>query len=72
MKTINKTEAKQLIKDSKGLIFSATFIKVDKTHRLITARLGKRYTSKTGRAAPFKPSDYNMITAYDMRKKAFN
>ena len=71
MKTINKQKAKELIKQSKGLIFSALFIKKDNTHRLINARLGKQYTSKTGRPAPYKPQDYNLISLYDMRKKAF-
>ena len=48
MKTINKTQAKELIKESKGLIFSTTFTKVDGSHRLMNARL-KKYISKTGR-----------------------
>ena len=29
MQTINRTKAKELIKDSKGLIFSTTFVKKD-------------------------------------------
>ena len=71
MKTINRTKAKELIKESKGLIFSTTFIKKDNTsHRLMNARL-KKYISKTGRKAPYKPQDYNLIALYDMRKKAF-
>ena len=71
MKTINKQEAKELIKESKGLIFSATFTKKDGTNRIMSARLGKRYTPTTGKAAPYKPEQYNLLPAYDMRKKAF-
>ena len=70
MQTINKTQAKELIKDSKGLIFAATFTKKDGSHRLMNARTGKQYTP-TGKAAPYKPQDYNMITVYDMKIKAF-
>ena len=71
MQTINKQEAKQLIEESKGLIFSATFTKVDGSNRIMNARLGKKYTPKTNRAAPFKANDYNLLPAYDMRIKAF-
>ena len=35
MKTINKHKAKELIKNSKGLIFAATFTKKDGTHRSV-------------------------------------
>ena len=70
MKTINRNKAKELIKQSKGLIFAATFTKKDGTHRLMNARTGKQYTP-TGKAAPYKAEDYNLIALYDMRKKAF-
>ena len=70
MITINRTKAKELIKESKGLIFAATFTKKDLSSRMMLARLGKKYTP-TGRKAPYKPSDYNLISLYDMRKKAF-
>ena len=71
MQTINKTTAKELIKGSKGKIFSTTFLKKDNTIRTLTSRTGKQYKSKTGKKAPYKPSDYNLIALYDMRKKAF-
>ena len=70
MQTINKTTAKELIKDSKGKIFSTSFIKKDNTIRTLTSRTGKQYTP-TGNKAPYKPKDYNLIALYDMRKKAF-
>ena len=56
MKTINKTTAKELIKESKGKIFSTTFVKKDNTIRTLTSRTGKQYTP-TGRKAPYKPVD---------------
>jgi len=71
MKTINRTRAKELIKESKGLIFSTTYIKKDNTVRTLTSRTGKQYASKTGKKQPYKPEEYNLITLYDMRKKAF-
>jgi hypothetical protein len=71
MQTINRNKAKELIKQSKGLIFSTTFLKKDNTIRTLTSRTGKQYKSKTGKKAPYKPSDYNLIPLYDMRKKAF-
>ena len=71
MQTINRTRAKELIKESKGLIFSATFTKKDGVNRLIQARTGKKYKSKTGKKQSYKPEDYNLIPLYDMRKKAF-
>ena len=70
MKTINRNKAKELIKDSKGLIFSATFTKKDLSSRMMLARLGKKYTP-TGKKAPYKAEDYNLIPLYDMKKKAF-
>ena len=70
MQTINKTKAKELIKDSKGLIFAATFTKKDGSHRLMNARTGKKYTP-TGKKAPYKAEDYNLLPVYDMKIKAF-
>ena len=70
MKTINRNKAKELIKESKGLIFAATFTKKDGSHRLMNARTGKKYRP-TGRKAPYKAEGFNLIPLYDMRKKAF-
>jgi len=71
MKTINTDKAKELIKETNGLIFSSTFIKKDNTIRTLTARLGKKYKSKTGKAAPYKAKEFNLLPVYDMRIKAF-
>tara|TARA_R110000796_G_scaffold229976_1_gene347465 strand:+ start:288 stop:566 length:279 start_codon:yes stop_codon:yes gene_type:complete len=71
MKIINRSKAKELIKESKGLIFSTTYIKQNNTIRTLTSRTGKQYKSKTGRKAPYKAEDHNLLPLYDMRKKAF-
>ncbi len=71
MKSISTDKAKELIKESKGLIFSTTFIKKDNTIRTLTARIGKQYKPKTDRKAPYKAQNYNLLPLYDMRKKAF-
>ena len=71
MITITTDQAKELIHETKGRIFSSTFIKKDQTIRTLTARLGKKYKSKTGRAAPYKAKEYNLLPVYDMRIKAF-
>lgn len=71
MTTINKERAKELINKSNGRIFSAVFIKKDQTHRLMNARLGKHYKSKTGKAAPYKAKEFDLLPVYDMKIKAF-
>ena len=71
MNTITTDKAKELIRETNGQIFSSTFIKKDNTIRTLTARLGKKYKSKTGKSAPYKASNYNLLPVYDMRKKAF-
>ena len=71
MNIINTDRAKELISQSNGRIFSTTFIKKDNTLRTLTARLGKKYKSKTDRNAPYKAQNYNLMHLYDMRKKDF-
>ena len=71
MNTISTDRAKELIHETNGQIFSSTFIKKDNTIRTLTARTGKRYKSKTGREAPYKAQNYNLLPVYDMQIKAF-
>ena len=71
MQTINKEQAKELINQSKGRIFSATYIKKDMSKRIMNARLGKHYKSKTGKSAPYNPDKYNLKKVYDMKIKDF-
>ena len=71
MKTINRNKAKELISQSKGRIFAATFTKKDFTSRLINARLGVKYERKTDRKRPYDPSKKDLIAVYDMTKKGY-
>jgi len=71
MNIISTDRAKELISQSNGRIFSTTFIKKDNTVRTLKARIGKKYTPKTDRKAPYKAQNYNLMPLYDMRKKAF-
>jgi len=69
MNTIKKDKAKELINNSNGKIFAATFTKKDLTRRLINARLGVKYERKTDRKRPYDPSKKDLIAVYDMIKK---
>ena len=71
MNTITTDRAKELIHETNGRIFSSTFVKKDNTIRTLTCRLGKRYKSKTGKAAPYKAKEFNLLPVYDMRIKEF-
>lgn len=71
---ISKETAKQLIFDTikvnNGQIFSVKFIKKDGSLREMVARLGVKKHLKGGELS-YNPDDYNMITAFDMQKKAY-
>ena len=71
MNIISTDKAKELISQSKGRIFSTTYVKKDNTLRTLTARTGKQYTPKTDRKAPYKAQNYNLMHLYDMKKKDF-
>tara|TARA_R110000822_G_C15217794_1_gene483946 strand:- start:271 stop:552 length:282 start_codon:yes stop_codon:yes gene_type:complete len=72
MKTINKTTAKELIKDSKGLIFSTSFIKKDNTVRVLTGRLKvTQYLKENAKKQPYDPSKYNLQPVYDLKAKGY-
>jgi len=72
MITITQTRAKQLIKESKGKIFAATFIKKDNTIRTLTGRLEvKKHLKKEAKKQPFKPSEYGLQVVYDMKSKGY-
>ena len=68
-KTIDRDKAKELITNSNGRIFSATFTKKDFTRRLINARIKVNYKPKTNRTKPYDPSKKGLICVYDMLKK---
>ena len=72
MNIINRTKAKELIKESKGLIFSTSFIKKDNTIRTLTGRLKvTQYLKENAKKQPYNPSDYNLQPVYDLKAKGY-
>ena len=72
MQTINRTKAKELIKESKGLIFNASFIKKDNTVRTLTGRLQvTQYLKENAKPRPYDPSKYNLVCVYDMKAEGY-
>ena len=70
-KTINTERAKEIIKANKYRFFTAHFIKKDNTKRILNSMTGKKYTPKTDRKEPYKPSNYNLLKVYDLKNKGF-
>jgi hypothetical protein len=68
--TIDKNEAKRLIKSSKGKFITITFIKKDGTTRIMNCRLGVKAYLKGG-TLPFNPESKNMIPVYDITKRDY-
>ena len=72
MNTITRNKAKELIKDSKGLIFSTSFIKKDNTVRVLTGRLKvTQYLKENAKEQPYDPSKYNLQSVYDLKAKGY-
>ena len=72
MKTINRTTAKELIKESKGKIFNTSFLKKDNTIRILTGRLQvTKHLKENAKKQPYKPSDYNLQPVYDLKAKGY-
>ena len=72
MQTINRTTAKELIKESKGLIFSTSFIKKDNTVRILTGRLQvTKHLKENAKEQPYDPSKYNLQPVYDLKAKGY-
>ena len=72
MITITSTRAKELIKESKGKIFSTTFIKKDNTVRVLTGRLKvTQYLKENAKKQPYNPNKYNLQPVYDLKAKGY-
>ena len=72
MQTINRTRAKELIKESKGKIFNASFIKKDNTIRTLTGRLKvTQYLKENAKEQPYDPNKYNLQPVYDLKAKGY-
>ncbi len=64
MITLSKYKAFEVIQETKGKIFSCTFIKKDGSRREMTARLGVRKNLKGGKNGAGNHN--SLITVYDM------
>ena len=68
MKTINKVIATELINKTKGRIFTVTYVKKDKSVRIMNCRLGvTKGVSGVGMA--YNPATIGMKPVFDMQKK---
>ena len=70
MVTISRLEAQDLIKASKGRIFTTVHTKKDKTQRVTNCRTGVK-KGVTGEGMKYSPADYNLIPVYDMQNRGF-
>jgi hypothetical protein len=70
MKTITREQAKEIIFNTKGKIFSVQFIKKDGSIRDMNAR---RHVKKgvTGVGMSYDPAEYNLIPCFDMANDGF-
>ena len=72
MQTINKTTAKELIKESNGKIFNTSFLKKDNTIRTLTGRLQvTKHLKENAKKQPYDPSKYNLQPVYDLKAKGY-
>ena len=60
---------RDLIKSTKGRVFTATFVKKNGETRRMNARLGVR-KGVTGKGLKFSPEEHGLITVFDMKKNA--
>ena len=67
---INKLSFVDIVKANHNKIFSVKFIKKDGSIRDMNARLGVK-KGVTGAGMAYDPSDYGLLTAFDMQKSEF-
>jgi len=67
---ISKATAKDMIQNSKGKIFTTTYIKKDKSKRVMNCRLNVQ-KGVTGEGLRYNPDEYNLIPVYDMQSQGF-
>jgi hypothetical protein len=71
IETINKDQAKQIIKNTRGKFFTVTFVKrMDGTIRVMNARLGVKAYLKGG-TLPYNPEPKELIPVFDVAKRAY-
>lgn len=68
---ISKSTATAMIKGSSGKVFGVSFVKRTTGEvRTMSARTGVRKYI-TGEGLKFSPSQYNLVTVFDMNKRAY-
>ena len=67
---ISKATAKDMIQNSKGKIFTTTYIKKDNSTRVMNCRLEVK-KGVTGEGLKYNPDEYNLIPVYDMQSRGF-
>jgi len=70
MVTISKRQAQDLIKASRGRIFTTVHTKKDNTFRATNCRTGVK-KGVTGEGMKYSPAEYNLIPVYDMKNRGF-
>lgn len=68
--SLTKQQAENIIKASKGKIFTVTFIKKDGNIRVMNARLGvKAYLH--GGSLPYNPEEKGLLALFDIQAKGY-
>jgi len=68
--SLTKQQAEDMIKASKGKIFTVTFIKKDGSIRVMNARLGvKAYLQ--GGSLPYNPEEKGLLPLFDIQIKSY-
>ena len=71
---ISRAKATELIRESQGKAISATFIKKNGETRMLNGRTGvykSPHAPLTGEGLKYTPSDYGLVSIFDMQKKAY-
>ena len=70
MTKVTTTEAVNLIKSEGNQFFTVTFTKKNGEERVLNGRRGvAKYAN--GEGLKFNPSDYNLLTVYDVQAKGY-
>ena len=71
---ISRAKATSLIRESQGKTISATFTKKNGEERKLNGRTGvykSPHAPLTGEGLKYTPSDYGLVSIFDMQKKAY-
>lgn len=69
---IGRVKAAELISETNGKLFTATFVKADGTERTMTCRLGvKKGVKATPKRKAPDTSKLGMVNVFDMRENAY-